>query len=293
MPIAIVTDSSARFIRPSVIHQLNIHVLPNTIEIGRHRLQEGTDFVLDDLLRLMADPHMNPRVLPPTTEAYAALYRQLVRTHSAIVSIHPSRELSKSFDHARAAAAQVQATTCPITVLDSRTICAAQGVVVRLAAELAQTETPVPDLLDAVRSALERVYSIYYVETLEYLRRSGIIADSRAVLGSLLGIKPLLTIQDGQLKVTEKVRTRGQAIDQLVEFLTEFDDIEETVVLQARSGVTEQVRMIQERLNADGIRPPLSFTTHCAAVAALLGVEAGGVVVLESEYIYDDDFSED
>lgn len=293
MSIAIVTDSSARFIRPSLIHQLNVHVLPNTVEIGRHRLQEGPDFVLDELLRLMIDSHMIPRVIPPTTEAYVALYRQLVRNHSAIVSIHPSRELSKSFDHARAAAAQVQATTCPITVLDSRTICAAQGVVVRLAAELAQNETPLPDLLDVVRSALERVYSIYYVETLEYLRRNGIIADSRAVLGSFLGIKPLLTIQDGQLKVTEKVRTRGQAIDHLVEFLTEFDAIEETIILQARSGVTEQVRMIQERLNAEWGRQPVSFTTHCAAVAALLGGEAGGVVVLESEYIYDDDFSED
>jgi DegV family protein with EDD domain len=292
MSIAIVTDSSARFIRPSLVHQLNVHVLPNTVEIGQHHLQEGPDFVLDDLLRLMADRRVTPRILPPTVEAYAALYRQLVRTHTAIVSIHPSRDLSKSFDHARAAAAQVQATTCPITVVDSRTICAAQGVIVRLAAELAQSETPLPDLLDAVRSALERVYSVYYVETLEYLRRSGIIADSRAVLGSLLGIKPLLTIQDGQLKVTEKVRTRGQAIDQLVEFLSEFDAIEETVILQARSGMTEQVRMIQERLNADWGRHPVSFATYCAAVAALLGADAGGVVVFESEYIYDDDFSE-
>lgn len=271
MPIAIVTDSSARFTRPAFIHQLNVHVLPNTIEIGRHRLIEGPDFVLDELLRLMTDPNMIPRILPPTVEAYVALYRQLVSNHTAIVSIHPSRELSKSFDHARAAAAQVQATKCPITVLDSRTICAAQGVIVRLAAELAQHETPLPDLLDAVRSALERVYSIYYVETLEYLRHNGIIADSRAILGSLLGIKPLLTIQDGQLKVIEKVRTRGQAIDQLVEFLTEFDEIEETVILQARSGVTEQVRMIQERLNADWGGQPVNFTTYCAAVAALLG----------------------
>ncbi|XWX04598.1 DegV family protein [Aggregatilineales bacterium SYSU G02658] len=293
MSIAIVTDSSARFARRNIAQQYTVHVLPNTIEIGPHRLQEGPDFVLDDLLRLMADPHLVPRVVPPSMEAYAGLYRQLVRSHTAIVSIHPSRELSKSFDHARGAAVQVQASTCPIVVLDSRTICAAQGIVVQLAAQLAQEGAPLAELLDTVRSALERVYSMYYVETLEYLRRNKIMADSRAVLGSLLGIKPLLTIEDGQFKVTEKVRTRGQAIDQLVEFLTEFDDIEETVILQARTGMTEQVRMTQERLSAEWGEYPVNFTTYCAAVAALLGAEAAGVVILESEYEYDDDFSED
>jgi DegV family protein with EDD domain len=293
MSIAIVTDSSARFVQAGLAHQYSIYVLPNTVEIGDHRWLEEADFVLDELLRLMAETRLMPRVIAPSAEAYAALYRQLVERHRAIVSIHPSRELSRSFENARAAALRVQVTSCPIVVLDSRTICAGQGVIVRLAAELAQRDLPLHDLLDAVRSALERVYSLYYVETLEYLRQSAIIADSRAILGSLLGIKPLLTVEDGRFKVIEKVRTRSQAYDQLVEFLAEFDALEETIISQARSGAWEQARAVQERFSHEWKDLSVNFTTHCAAMIALLGAEAGGIVVLEREYTYDDEFSED
>ncbi len=293
MSIAIVTDSSARFAQNKQSQHSNVYILPNTIEIASHCWLEATDGVLENLLRLMDETRSTPRITAPSTDAYAALYRQLVESYSAIVSIHPSRELSQSFENARAAALQVQVASCPIAVLDSRTICAAQGVIVRLAAELAQRGLPLRDLLDAVRSALERVYSLYYVETLECLRRSAIMADSRAILGSLLGVKPLLTLEGGRFKVIEKVRTRAQAIDQIIEFLAEFDALEETIISQARPTTAEQTRAILERLSHEWKDRSVSLTTHCAAVVALLGGDAGGVVVLEREYTYNDEFSED
>lgn len=290
----IVTDSSARFGRPALASQLGIHVLPNTIDIGGQLFREETDLSGEDFLRMLPELSQSPSVLPPTIADYVALFSQLAHTGSGIISVHPSRHLNDSWLNAQKAAQQVTSSSCPITVIDSRTVCAGQGLLVRLAAQLALEQTRYDEILQRVRAALERVYSIYYVDTLEYLRRSGIIAESRALLGTMLGIKILVSLEEGELVVTEKVRSRGQGIEHLVEYLLEFDSIEDAVILQSRLAMTEPVRAIQDRLSSVFIGQHFACTTYCAALAVHIGGDAMGIVVLESETEQDeDDFSED
>lgn len=289
----VVTDSSARFSRPTIVQQYGIHMLPNVVEVGERSFREDIDLSAEDMLRLIGGLRRPPTVRPPSVTSFAALYQQLARNSDGIISLHPSREINASWSNAHAAAGQAVGSV-PITIIDTRTLCAGQGMLVRLAAQGVVDGLLYDDIVKNVRNAVERVYSIYYTETLEYLRLNAIMSESRAILGSILGIKPLLSIEEGLLMVTEKVRTRGQAVDQLVEYLLEFEELDDAIIMQPKPNITEQTRVLQDRLSGEFVGRHFPYAMYGAALAALIGVDAIGVVILESEIAQSqDDFSED
>jgi fatty acid-binding protein DegV len=105
----------------------------------------------------------------------------------------------------------------------------------------------------------------------------------------MLGIKPFLTIEEGRLIATEKIRTRVQAVERIVEFATEFEDIQDAVIVQYKHGITEQTRMLQERLAVEFPGREFPYTQYSPAMAALIGIDASGFVLLEEE-VDDHDF---
>jgi DegV family protein with EDD domain len=288
-----VTDSSARFSRSLELRRFPLTVLPNTVHLENRIIREDVDMTGEELMRLISQQGAPPRVVPPSRADYAAVFARLASVSDGIISLHPSREINASWQNARDAASQLSGT-CPITVIDTRTICAAQGMLVRLGLRAAEQALPYADIVNAIRGAVERVYSLYCVETLEYLRQNGIMGESRALLGAILGIKPLVSVEEGRLVVTEKVRTRAQVTDQLVEFLKEFEALEDVLIVQAQAGMSDQTRSVQDRLSMEFVGRHFAHTLTCAALASLLGTDLTGVVILESEMdYYDDDFSED
>lgn len=286
----IVTDSCARFTHPQIVQQYPITIVPNKLVIAGKTYREGVDISADEALQLIANQPKPPTVIPPTSAEFSEVYRRLARNASAIISIHASREIFAAWQNARMAAQQL-AGRCEIEVIDSQTLCAAQGMLVRLAARIIPQETDLEAIIRIVRGAVDRVYSVYYVETLDYLLFNRIMSPSHTLLGTLLGIKPFLTVEEGVLVPIEKVRTRPQAVDQLVEFLVEFADIEDIAILQHRPHMTEQTRLLQDRLALEYPGLPLSHITYSASLAALIGADATGLAVLEKEAdTFDDDF---
>jgi fatty acid-binding protein DegV len=138
-------------------------------------------------------------------------------------------------------------------------------------------------IVKKTRSAVERLYAVYYVESLEYLHKNQIMSNSRTILGAMLGIKPFLSIEEGRIIVIEKVKTRTQAIERLVEFLIEFEDIDDAVIIQPRTHITEQTRIIQDRLSMEFPGKHFPYTLYGASLASLIGTTATGIYVLESE----------
>jgi DegV family protein with EDD domain len=240
------------------------------------------DISADEALPLIANQPKPPVVVSPSPTEYGAVYRHLARSFDAIVSIHASRELFPSWQNARAAAQQL-AGRCEVTVIDSQTLCAAQGMLVHLAARIVQQEDNLDNVIRIVRGAVDRVYSVYYVESLDYLLHNRIMSISHTILGTILGIKPFLTVEDGRLVPIEKVRTRPQAVDQLVEFLVEFTDIEEIAILQHKPHMSDQTRMLQDRLSLEYPGLHFPYITYSASLAALIGADATGLAVLEKE----------
>ena len=287
--IHIVTDSGARFSNPRLVRHFPVTILPNVIEIAGKRYLEGIDIEPDDAFRLMAQQASPPRVEPPSENDYAELYARLSHFCDAIISVHPSRELSSSWRNGRLAAQQVSGD-CEIAVVDSQSLCAGQGMLIRVAARAANEQNTTEEVIQAVRQAVNRIYSVYCVDNVNFLRAKGIMKPSHALLSTHLGIKPFVSLEDGNIIVIEKVRTRGEVIERLVEFLVEFTELEDAVVLQDQKHITEETRLMQDRLALEFPGQHFPFTMYSATMASYLGTEATGVAVLEKavdEFDYD------
>jgi DegV family protein with EDD domain len=278
----IVTDSGARFSNPRLLQQYPVTVVPYKLDFGGNLYREDIDMSSEEIMRLIKTQSKPPKLEPPTVEEYAKLYANLSRTYDGIISIHTSRELTKSWDHARRAAQQVK-DSIEIAVVDSRSICAGQGMLVRAAGQAAIDQLPFEDAVNKVRSAVDRLYSVYFVEKLDFLQENGILSEARTILGTMLNIKPFISMEEGKPVVTEKVRTRSQAIDRMVEFLIEFEGLDDAMIIQNRTHITEQARTLQDRLSSEFPGRHFPYTMYGAALGVILGGDATGVVVLESE----------
>lgn len=288
--IHVVTDSGAHFVNPFFVQQHPITIVPNRIQIAGKTYREGIDLQSDEAIRLIARETVAPTVTSPSEADFAQVYTRLAGNHDAIISIHPSRRLYPSWDNARAAAEQVGGH-CEVVVIDSQSISAGQAMLVRMAASAAVQGASADDVVRTVRGAVDRVYAVFYVESVNLLLQNKLISGSHAVLSSMLGVKPFLAMENGFLSPMEKVRTRTQAVERLVEFVVEFTEIDEVIVLQNRPHMSDQTRAIQDRLAVEFPGRQFPYAQYGPSLAALIGSDAIGVVILESEMDeIDDDF---
>ncbi len=278
--IHIVTDSGARFSNPRLVRRFPVTILPNVLEIAGKRYLEGIDLGTDEAFKLIADQGRPPLVEPPSENDYAELFVRLSQVCDAIISVHPSRELSNSWHNGRLAAQQVSGS-CEIAVVDSQSLCAGQGMLIRVAARAAAELASAEEVIQTVRQAVNRIYSVYCVDKVNFLHANGFMKASHALLSTQLGIKPFVSLEDGNIIVIEKVRTRSEVIERLVEFLVEFTELEDAVVLQDQKQITEETRLMQDRLALEFPGQHFPFTMYSPTMASFLGTEATGVAVLE------------
>lgn len=288
--IQIVTDSGARFSNPRLVRHFPVTIIPNIIEIAGRRYQEDIDLNTEEAFRLISQLDAPPIVLPPSESDYAELFARLSHVCDAVISIHPSRELSESWRNGRLAAQQVNGS-CEIAVVDSQSLCAGQGMLIRVAARAAQEQDTAEQVIQSVRQAVNRIYSVYCIDNVSFLRANGFMHPSHAILSQHLEIKPFVSLEDGKIIVIEKVRTRSEIIERLVEFLVEFTELEDAVILQDRKQISEETRIMQDRLALEFPGQHFPFTMYSATMASVLGTAATGVAVLEkSDDTLDDDF---
>lgn len=280
--IYIVTDSGARFANQRLLQQYPVTVVPYQIEIAGTRYKEDIDISPEDAMRLIKSQSEPPTLIAPSEEEYVEMYTRLSRVYEGIISIHTSREMTDSWQHAQRAAQRVSGE-CEIVAIDSRSICAGQGMLVRLAGQAALDGLDFEDAVQKVRDAVDRIYAAFYVDSLDYLYANNTMSQSRAILGAMLKIKPILSVEEGKPMVIEKVRTRSQAIDRIIEFLIEFDDIDDAMIMQNRTHITEQTRQLQDRLSMEFPGRHFPYTMYGMALAVLFGGDATGVMILESK----------
>jgi DegV family protein with EDD domain len=303
-PIAILTDSHAQLslladvlARPGDVG--GVQLVSGRIAVGDRVFTETPSLDPDDVLRAMAAhgpaavpgtagavpvAAHRPFVQAPTPGDYAAAFERASRTARHIISIHASRELSSSWSHARDAAGTLLGRA-EFTLLDSRTFGASQSFVVmaaaRAAAEYAGRADAFRDVVRETRQAIERAYAIYFVESTDVLLYNRLIAPSHAVLGGMLGLKPILTIEHGRLSAMEKVRTRAHGIERLVEFAVEFTHIQHLALLHARAGGGDGLRALQERVAEAFPASAFPHMQYGASLAGLLGTDALGIALLD------------
>jgi len=280
--IRIVVDSGVDFPVPSIIKRHRITIVPQTIQFGDERYQEYVEMDTEKFFQRLSHNVPAPRILAPSVEQFHEAFVKLSRSTDQILSLHTSRELSNAFANAKTAA-DALVGRCAISVVDSKTTSVGLGLLTDAAAALVANTPNIEDVVRLVRGTIDRIYSIFYVDTLDYIQQRGLLGEAQALLGTMLGIKPFLTIEDGHLVTMEKVRTRSQAVDKLVEFVMEFDDLEKLIILQNSPFTTEAVRLLQDRLASEYTRRSFPTIQYGATLASYLGTDATGIVLMERE----------
>lgn len=210
---ALVTDSTAS-LPPEVAEKHGIVVVPLQVVIGARCYDEGVDpeATADTVAEALREwrPVSTSR---PTPAAILEVYESAAAAGAEqIVAIHLSSELSGTYESALLAAKE---SPVPVITVDSRQLGMATGFAVISAAEVLAAGGSAEQAAEVARRRTAATTSLFYVDTLDYLRRGGRIGSAAAFLGSALSVKPLLRLDDGRISMIEKVRTAGRALSRL------------------------------------------------------------------------------
>jgi DegV family protein with EDD domain len=278
--VHIVTDSTAHFEDPSFPQQLGVTVLPLTIRFGPHSFKDGVDLSTDAFFEQMVASPYHPTYHAPSASTFRSVYGKILRETDQILSIHMSSRLGKVVKNAETAAADYLGRSDTI-VVDSCTTSVGLGILVEAAARAAQRQESLDDIVRLMRGMIPHIYTVFFTHSLDCLEHSGRIGKSQAILGTMLGIKPFLTIEDGQIIPMEKVRTREKAIDKLIEFVVEFLHIERIAILHGADTLKEDTQLFLERLALNCPRYTYPVMRYGATLGCDIGPDGLGVVVYE------------
>ncbi len=278
--VAIVTDSTA-FLEPGVAQELEINVVPLSVHLGDETLRDGIDITPEAFFQRLEQGGAVPRTSPPSVRTFEQVYANLHSRTDQILSIHISGRLSQTLNHAERGAESLLGR-CSIAVVDSMTTSLGLGILAKAAAEAAQEGADLDEVVRLVRGMIPHIYIVFYVDQMDYLERGNRIGRAQAILGTMLNVKPLLFVEDGEIIPLEKVRTHEKAVEKLFEFVAEFAELEQAAIIQRQASPTEETEMILERF--EQLFPDMQFPIiqYGPVLASHIGPSAMGVVVYET-----------
>lgn len=274
---AIVIDSVADM-PLDVAAKYGITVVPLQVSFGDQNFRALTELTTDDFWERMVKPGTP---LPTTAAAspgeFKVVFERLFAEGAdAIVCIDVSEELSGTVKSARVAAGMLEGKE--IHVIDSRTASMGFGMLAQMAAEMAAKGAPAAEIAAMVEDRKRDVDLYVALDTLEYLKRGGRISGPRAAVGSMLSIKPIITVIDGEVDKTDQVRTRAKARERTLELLT-AKPLERATILHSTQADVEEFR--DQFIARSGLDPSMVQTmTIGPSVGPHLGPGCVGATII-------------
>lgn len=276
MPVKIVTDSTCD-LSSQVVRDLGITVVPVYVRFGEKVYRDGIDISHDELYQKLETDHVFPTTSQPSPNDFTDVYKELSKETDEIVSIHVTNKLSGTYNSALQGKAAVKGDCC-IEVVDSLSLSMGLGLITMAAARLAKAGEGLQSVMAEVKQAIPQIRLLALFDTLKYLHRGGRIGRATALLGSLLNVKPLLTMKDGEFVPASQARTRARGIERLFDFAKNTLHIQESAVIHSTSpGEANSLRERIASISDEG------HQTRLARLGPALGVHGGpgtiGVVV--------------
>jgi len=279
--VRIVTDATAQ-LNADLMTRYHIQVLPLEIRLGDAKFTVGPgDSAKPVFERLRGGPASSMQV-SVSPQIVHETYRLLHQETDEVLVIVSSAKLSGVFETA-SAQTRPYLGRCRIVVTDSMSTCWGLGLTVEAAAKAAEAGRSLDQIERLVRGVLPHLYTVLILERLDYLERWRRIGPTQALLGSMLHIKPLVIVEDGDVVPMEKVRTRSLAVEKVADFVAEFATVQRAVILRSPvgDGVNELQAALRERLGE--LMPRLRFPVieYDPVLACHVGPDAFGVAVYE------------
>jgi DegV family protein with EDD domain len=271
--VALVTDSTAMLPR-EVVEEREIIVVPLQVVVGATSYDEGVDpeATPDTIAAALRDwtPVSTSR---PAPSVFLDAYRRARDAGAeAVLSVHLSSQVSGTYESAQLAAREAP---LPVLTVDTLQLGVATGFAVLTAADVLDADKPVEEAKGAALARSTATTSLFYVDTLEHLRRGGRIGPAAALLGSALSVKPLLTLRDGRIAPLEKVRTTGRALARLEELAVAAAEDRQVDVAVAHLASVDRAKALAERLGSRLESNLHGREVWLGEVGAVLGAHVG------------------
>jgi len=217
--IRIIADTTCGF-PLQLLSDLGIDVIPQIISFGDDSYRDDFEIDSPTFLRKLKSSSTLPKTSAPPPILYQPLFSKYIHAGDTILVITPSSDVSGTFRSACVAAEEFPGAD--IHIFDSRTVAGGLGSIVLQAYAWVKEDMPLDILLSNLTNMASREKVFFVVDTLEYLHKGGRIGTAKALLGSLLQVKPILTIRDGHVDQFDKQRTSKQAINSILKLIIDY-----------------------------------------------------------------------
>lgn len=269
--IHIVTDSSCDLTSDD-LDQLEVEIVPLSIRFGSEEFTDGLDLTVAEFDSRMAETDELPQTSCPSPGAFEQAFRRASDAGAdSVVCLNISGSLSNTLQSAKSASDAV-AGQIPVHVIDSRSVSSGLGTLVLEAARIAHEGASVEAVLGRIRSLISRTRVFAALNTLENLKKGGRIGGARAMLGSMLSIKPLVDLSTGEVQEAGKPRTRKKAMQMLYARMIEAGSLEHVAVMHG--GALD----IDDFLDLIAPRFPRQ-TLRVGQLGAIIGAHGGAQII--------------
>lgn len=216
--VAVVVDSTA-YIPQDWVKKYHLTVIPLVVIWGKEELRDDVDITAHEFFIRLQTADTMPSTSQPTPDAFQKVYQELFSQGYDILSVHISSKLSGTINSAEQAKKMLPDAN--IEIVDSLSTIMGCGWPAVIAARAAQAGKDLEECKKIAENTREHIYTVFAVDTLEFLHRGGRIGGAQHLVGTALNLKPILELQNGSIESLEKVRTRKKSLNRLAELVVE------------------------------------------------------------------------
>lgn len=241
--VKVVIDSTADM-APDVIKELGLEMVPLTVLIGDRAYRDGIDITSAEFYQRLPTLSKLPTTSQPSPGLFLKAYEKAVNEGMSIISLHLSAKLSGTYANAVVAARNFPEGQ--VRVFDTQQVSAGIAFFAQTAVEMARSGKTIDEIEAEMTRLRGLVKIIATVDTLEYLHKGGRIGGLKSFFGSLLSVKPILQVKDGEVQPLEQVRTRSKALQRLAELTKAMGKIDRLAIMHAADpgGADEVVNLL-------------------------------------------------
>jgi DegV family protein with EDD domain len=253
--------------------ELDIINIPVYLIFDKTSFRDGVDISTDQFYQKLLHEPVYPTTSQPTPQDFADAFNKLSEEPDGILAIHISKKLSGTINSAEQAVKMVT-TKGPIEIIDSQSVSMGLGILVIAAAKMAKQGKNLAEISAAVKKMVPNTKVFILFDTLEFLAKGGRIGKAKSLMGSILNVKPMIALKEGEFVPSGQVRNRTRGKEKLLEFANSLKDVEDLAVIhsttpdEARDLANSITSFPKDRIHVQRVGPVLA--TH--AGPGVLGI---------------------
>ncbi len=276
----VITDSSVQFAQPNFLGSQNIRIINHQIEVGGKIYDRLQELKISNFPRQISKD-FQPKIVSPSNESLYELISSLLPKYDDLFIILLSKEINPLYDQVAAISSKLHGRA-RIHCIDSQNFSIGLGMIVQTASELSQKGVPGDDVEQYIRKLIPHIYTLLCSPNLSYLHWGGSIDYAQSVVGEMISLLSIFTIEDGKLNPLEKVKNVKGAIDYFIEFFDEFDDVKQLSILQPAPPTISEMRLLHQHIEEVGSEASYSEYPINPFLASLIGPKGFGLVLMEN-----------